>query len=157
MNTQNRKLMGGLKDVLIVAATLLLTHIPAGESAIALASEPQATTQAAARAEPYGHVYSIGKDVSVPIVTKYMEPEFPTPKSGQSPDDDLDRVGGTCEVSLIVDSLGEPHDIRVRRSMRPDFDANAIKAVRQYRFKPAQRFGEPVAVSLTIRVIFERH
>ena len=59
-------------------------------------------------------------------------------------------------VGLVVDSSGMVHDVHVKRSLRPDFDANAVKTVEQYRFKPATRAGEPVAVALNVEVNFQK-
>lgn len=42
------------------------------------------------------------------------------------------------------------------RSLRPDFDAEAVKAVKQYLFKPGTRKGEAVAVAINIEVNFQR-
>ena len=64
---------------------------------------------------------------------------------------------GVAVVELIVDSKGRPRDIRVKRSLRPDFDKCAIDAVRQYKFDPAMRQGKPVAVAITIEVNFHRY
>lgn len=56
---------------------------------------------------------------------------------------------------MIVDEAGMPRDVHVVRSFRSDFDANAIKAVKQYRFDPAKRQGKPVAVRVNVEVNFK--
>jgi outer membrane biosynthesis protein TonB len=50
-----------------------------------------------------------------------------------------------------------PRDVHVLRSLSPDFDANAIKAVEKYRFTPAKRFGRPVAVAMNVEVNFKKY
>ena len=40
--------------------------------------------------------------------------------------------------------------------MKSDFDAQALEAVEQYRFKPAMKAGEPVAVTMKVEVNFKR-
>jgi TonB family protein len=58
---------------------------------------------------------------------------------------------------VIVDREGRPHDVHVVRSGGKDFDANAMKAVQEYRFEPGVRFGSPVAVAIHIEVNFRKY
>ncbi|SPE20292.1 hypothetical protein SBA5_290146 [Candidatus Sulfotelmatomonas gaucii] len=60
-------------------------------------------------------------------------------------------------VGVIVDSHGMPQNVHITRSYNSDFDAQAIKAIRQYRFKPAMHAGQPVAVAITIEVNFKKY
>ena len=96
-------------------------------------------------------IYKIGKDVSAPKLIFEVQPEFP-----QSERKHKEKFEGTCLLNLIVDESGTPQEVHITRSLSPDFDANAIKAVEQYRFSPAMREGKPVAVSLNIEVNFKR-
>jgi TonB family protein len=64
------------------------------------------------------------------------------------------RLNGVCMVSLIVDPQGMPQKIRLVRGIDPGLDQNALIAVGKYRFKPAIRDGEPVAVTIFVEVIF---
>jgi len=65
--------------------------------------------------------------------------------------------GGVCVVGLVVDAHGMPKDVHIVRSLKPDFDANAVAVVRQYRFKAALRKGQPVAVRIHIEVNYKRY
>jgi TonB family protein len=67
-----------------------------------------------------------------------------------------DKFEGKCLIGLVVDSSGVVHDVHVQRALRPDFDANAIKAVEQHRFKPATKSGEPLAVTVSVEVKFQK-
>jgi TonB family protein len=118
---------------------------------MAVVIEPQSPPQTVGQAQTYGQIYHIGKDVSAPILVSSAEPEFPESARGGK-----DKFEGTCIIGLVVDSSGGVQDVHVRRSLRPDFDANAIKAVQQYRFKPAIRSGEPVAVAVSVEVKFQK-
>ncbi len=59
-------------------------------------------------------------------------------------------------LCLTVDEQGVPQDVAVTGSGSDKFDQSALNAVRQYRFKPATRNGQPVPVEifleLTIKV-----
>jgi TonB family protein len=99
---------------------------------------------------PWGDVYKIGGDVTAPAVKHMVEAEFPksaTLPKGQS---------AICIVELIVDRDGMPHQVHVVRSAGKDFDASAVRAVQQYRFQPAMRARNPVAVALSIEVNFKK-
>ena len=58
--------------------------------------------------------------------------------------------------SLIVGSDGLPRDIRVGRSLSPEFDESAIDAVKKWKFAPATKDGKPVAVEINIEINFKR-
>jgi TonB family protein len=75
------------------------------------------------------------------------------------------KLGGTSVVSLIVDAAGNPQDVRVLRSqgegvskkLRPTalgLDENAVKAVKEYRFEPAEFKGKPVPVETTVEISY---
>jgi TonB family protein len=57
-------------------------------------------------------------------------------------------------LGLIVDSNGNPQDVCLKKSAGYDLDAQAAKAVWQYRFEPAVKDGKPVPVRITIEVNF---
>ncbi|HEX4310888.1 MAG TPA: TonB family protein [Acidobacteriaceae bacterium] len=99
-------------------------------------------------------VYKIGGDVSAPVLTHAVDATFPknagrkTRKAGWH---------GVSVISLIVNSKGMPESLNVERSLSADFDQQAMDAVRQYRFKPGMKEGQPVAVSINIEVNFSRY
>jgi periplasmic protein TonB len=62
---------------------------------------------------------------------------------------------GFCIVRLTVDERGIPRNVRVVRPVGMGLDENAIKAVKQERFRPAMRGGRPVAFPLSMEVNFK--
>ena len=56
---------------------------------------------------------------------------------------------------MWVDKDGNPSHVRVVRGAGHGLDEKAVEAVRQYRFKPATKDGEPVMVDLYIDVKFQ--
>lgn len=151
MNLKKKHFSPVLKYGLAIPSTLFLILVAVGGAAMAVVIEPQTASQAAVQTQPYGQVYRIGKDVSAPTLLYSKEPEFPKSERGKK-----DKFVGTCLVGFVVDSSGAVHDVHIKRSFRPDFDASAVKAVQQYRFKPATRNGEPVSVALNVEVNFQR-
>jgi TonB family protein len=96
-----------------------------------------------------GSVYHIGAGVSAPVVISQVAPDFPPGHTEKG-------FSGKCLVSLVVNSDGLPEDVNIVKSLGPDFDQNAVQAVRQYKFKPAIYKGKPVPVALKIEVNFKR-
>jgi TonB family protein len=66
------------------------------------------------------------------------------------------KIQGVALLTGVVAPDGTLHDIRIARSLDGAFglDQEAITCVRQWRFRPGTRLGEPVAVAVTIEVAF---
>lgn len=137
---------------LMLSSAVILIITLAGAAAMAVSIVPETHSQDAPQSSAYGHVYKVGNGVSAPVVLNKVEAHFP--KSARK---DKGPVDGIVLVRLIVDAEGLPQGIHVVRSYRPDFDAEAVKAVKRYRFKPAMRSGQSVAVSITIEIRFKRY
>jgi TonB family protein len=97
-----------------------------------------------------GGLMSVGGGVSAPVVVHSVDPEF-TAEARTA------NFQGSVSIQLIVDSQGNPQNVRVVRHLGMGLDEKAIEAVRQYRFKPAMYEGHPVAVQLVIDVDFHLH
>jgi protein TonB len=66
----------------------------------------------------------------------------------------LKRISGTCVFSVIVDSQGIPHNVKLLNSLGYGLDESATQRVRSYRYKPAMKDGEPVPAKITVEVNF---
>jgi TonB family protein len=97
-----------------------------------------------------GGLMSVGGGVSAPQVIHSAQPEF-TEQARQA------NYEGTVSIQLIVDSQGNPQDIRVTRHLGMGLDQKAIDAVRQYKFRPAMYQGHSVSVEMVIEVDFHLH
>ena len=64
------------------------------------------------------------------------------------------KYQGTCILQLIVDTNGNPRNIRVSRALGKGLDEKAIGAVKKWRFEPARKDGQPVAVQIDVEVSF---
>jgi len=95
-----------------------------------------------------GGLAQVGGRVSAPLVIHQVEAEF-------SDEARRAKYQGVCLISLIVDTQGNPQNIRVARPLGMGLDEKAIEAIRQYKFKPAMMDGKtPVPVMITIEVDF---
>lgn len=108
-------------------------------------SQP-ATTAAKSEAPVRSGTFRVGNGVSAPVVISAPDPNYPLGS----------EIEGTVVLSIVVGTDGLVHDVRVVRSLAPDFDANAAAAVKKWKFKPAQKAGKNVAVEVNVEVSFER-
>jgi len=111
-----------------------------------------AADQAASQPEigPNGEtIYKIsrGNGVTAPRVTYQTEPEF----SDQAR---RDKVQGVVVLTLVVTPDGTPTDIKVTHPLGSGLDETAVEAVKQWRFKPGTKDGNPVAVRITVETDF---
>ncbi|HLY57374.1 MAG TPA: energy transducer TonB [Stellaceae bacterium] len=66
-----------------------------------------------------------------------------------------DGLEGLVVLEAIVDEHGRVgHDIKVVRGLGHGFDEAAIAAVRQWRFRPATRYGKPIKVRRIFPILF---
>jgi TonB family protein len=57
-------------------------------------------------------------------------------------------------MEAVVAADGTVREIRVLKAVHPDLDAAAAAAAKQWRFRPARRDGQPVAVVVTLELSF---
>ena len=94
-----------------------------------------------------GGVFRIGDGVSAPSVLSKVEPEY-------SEEARKAKWQGTVVLSVIVDELGRPRNVKILRSLGLGLDQKAVEAVEQWRFKPGLKDSKPVPVMATIEVNF---
>ena len=92
-------------------------------------------------------VYKVGGGVSAPVVIHKVDPEY-TEEARTA------KYQGTVLLSVEIDPNGTVTNIRVVRSLGLGLDEKAIEAVRQWKFKPGTKNGEPVTVAASIEVNF---
>ena len=96
-----------------------------------------------------GGVYRPGSGVINPRLVREVKPQY-------TADAMRAKIQGTVLLECVVQSDGSVGRVDVVKSLDPTFglDAEAIKAAKQWRFVPGTRFGEPVAVLVTIELTF---
>jgi TonB family protein len=94
-----------------------------------------------------GGAYRVGGGVSAPKVVYDPDPEY-------SEEARKAKFQGTVVLWLVVSPDGKPQQIRVQRSLGMGLDEKAIEAVRQWRFEPAKKDGQPVPVMINVEVNF---
>src|SRR5688500_18466466 len=96
-----------------------------------------------------GRVYTPGNDVSAPVMVTSARPEYTQAAMAA-------RIEGIVWLDLVVKTDGSVGDVRVTRSLDRvhGLDAEAVRTVRLWRFKPALRRGMPVPVRVAANVEF---
>jgi TonB family protein len=94
-----------------------------------------------------GEVYKPGNGVTSPVVVREVKPTYTKAAMNRG-------VQGTVEVNAVVLANGTVGDVTVKRSLDPDLDAEAIRATKQWTFKPGTKDGTPVPVEVSIELSF---
>jgi protein TonB len=96
-----------------------------------------------------GGAYRPGNGVLLPRPLREVKPQY-------TADAMRAKVQGTVLLECVVLPDGTVGKVEVVRSLDSAFglDQEAIKAAKQWRFAPGTRFGEPVAVLVTIELTF---
>jgi protein TonB len=94
-------------------------------------------------------VYSPGNGVSLPQATKQVKADY-------TEEAKANRIEGNVFLDVIVLADGQVGDVKVAKSLDTVYglDANAVKAMKQWEFKPGTKDGKPVAVRVHVEMTF---
>jgi len=92
-------------------------------------------------------VFKPGNGVTAPTVVKQVKPQY-------TPDAKEAKVEGVVGLECVVEATGSVGDVTVTRSLDEGLDQEAIKAVKQWRFKPGTKDGKAVPVLVTLEMTF---
>jgi TonB family protein len=94
-----------------------------------------------------GGIYRPGGAVTSPRILAQTRPSYTSDALSA-------KIQGSVWLELVVTRDGTPDAIRVVRSLDPGLDAEAIKAVREWRFAPGRLANVPVDVLVTVVMDF---
>ena len=89
----------------------------------------------------------VGGEVKEPIEISRVRPQYPEAARKA-------RMQGVVILEAIITKEGSVADVRVLRGINPLLDNAAMRAVQQWKYKPATFNGRPVPVYLTVTVTF---
>jgi protein TonB len=94
-------------------------------------------------------VYTVGDGVSIPTVTKQVYAQYTSEAMAN-------RIEGKVVLSAVVLVDGKVGEVKVTQSLDPVYglDDSAVKAMKQWEFKPGRKDGKPVAVRVAIDMMF---
>jgi periplasmic protein TonB len=100
-------------------------------------------------------ILALGSQVAVfgaegtepPVPVRTVAPKFP---------DEMRRQGnsGIVTVSCLIDEKGNVMDPKIVKASNDAFSEPAIEALKKWKFKPAKKDGEAVAIRVNIPVQF---
>ena len=94
-----------------------------------------------------GGVFRVGNGIGAPKPISTPDPEY-------SEEARKAKYQGVVVLWLIVDQNGNPKQIKVQRPLGMGLDQKAIEAVQHWKFEPATKDGQPVAVQINVEVNF---
>jgi TonB family protein len=94
-------------------------------------------------------IYEPGNGVSLPSVVKQVRAQYT--QEGRDA-----HIEGTVVLSTVVLADGSVGDVNVTRSLDTTYglDAEAVKAMKQWEFKPGMKDGKAVAVRVSVNMTF---
>jgi TonB family protein len=122
---------------------------PSQASAVGMEGQSPNRTQMGSNAtlKPATSLSRVGNGVSPPRAIYQPEPGFSEPARKA-------RYQGTLTLALVVDRDGLPQQIRITNPLGAGLDAKAVEAVSTWKFRPAEKDGQPVAVVIAVEVDF---
>ena len=90
-----------------------------------------------------------GNGVVLPAVVREVKPKYTAAAMEQ-------KIQGSVWLSIVVGANGDVTDATVSKSLDKEFglDDAALEASRQWKFRPATKDGQPVAVRVTLELTF---
>lgn len=92
-------------------------------------------------------LFRVGNGIRPPKEIYYREADFSEAAQGL-------KLQGTVVLGLTVSVEGKPTNVRILSPLGAGLDANAVRAVEGWKFKPAESDGKPVAVEIAVEVQF---
>ncbi len=90
---------------------------------------------------------SIAGELSTPVATTKVDPAYPSSLQH-------DGVQGTVVLYAVIRADGTVADIRVLHGLHDQLDANAVKALSRWKFRPAMKSGAPVDLEAVVQIPF---
>lgn len=92
-------------------------------------------------------VYKVGEGIKPPQLVNEVKPGYTEGAMRR-------KVQGTVELDAVILKDGTVGEVAVTRSLDEDLDQEAIKATKQWTFKPGTKDGDPVNVRVNIELSF---
>ena len=131
--------------LLCSAASWTQTTNSRSESSSTLSSSPADFSDD----QTFAQFQHVTAGIKPPKATHAPDPKFPDLPA------DAERHG--IVVMLVgLDAKGHVQAVRVLRSDEKAFDQTAVDTVKKWKFKPAEKNGQPVPVQVTVEMKFQR-
>jgi protein TonB len=95
-----------------------------------------------------GGPYRPGSGITAPSIEREVKPDYTEEGRRRNLEGDVD-------LEIVVKSDGSVGSVKLLHGLGAGLDERAMDAVRQWRFNPAHRFGQPVDVIVEVSVEFK--
>jgi TonB family protein len=102
---------------------------------------------AQSKAQSVEHAVAITDDITPPQLSEVASPDYTVEAKKK-------RIEGSVILEIVVDRKGDVVAAKVLKGLGYGLDENAILAVKEWKYKPAEKDGEPVAVKMEVTVDF---
>jgi TonB family protein len=94
-------------------------------------------------------VYKVGNGVSAPVAIRQVKADYTQEAQAQ-------RIEGAVTLDVVVTADGAVSDVKVAKSLDSVFglDREAVKAMKEWKFRPATKDGKAVAVQVAVQMTF---
>ena len=90
-------------------------------------------------------VYHVGGVVKAPRPIYAPDPEYPERARKEHPK-------GVIVLQFVIGADGLPRSIKVKRPLSPELDEAATDALKKWKFSPATKDDQPVAVMINVEM-----
>jgi len=90
---------------------------------------------------------SVAGELSTPVAMTKVDPAYPSSLQH-------DGIQGTVVLYAIIHADGSVGDIRILHGLHEQLDANAVKALSRWKFRPATKAGAPVDLEAVVQIPF---
>ena len=99
------------------------------------------------RTAPSGPASSSGGEVAEPSPLRKVDPKYP-------PNAVAENIEGEVILYAVIRRDGSVDSIQLVKGIDPQLDNNAMRALAQWKFRPAERAGEPVDLEAIVHIPF---
>jgi TonB family protein len=103
--------------------------------------------EAQRKAESVEQAVAITDDITPPRLSEVASPNYTAEAKKK-------KIEGTVTLEIVVDHKGDVVAAKVLKGLGYGLDENAILAVKEWKYKPAEKDGNPVAVKMEVTVDF---
>ena len=126
----------------IFAALLLMSAAPC-----VAASGAAAQSKTPSKSSAIDQAVAITDEITPPRLSEVASPDYTAEAKKK-------KIEGVVKLMIVVDKKGDVVDAKVVKSLGYGLDENAIIAVKEWKYKPAEKDGVPVAVKMEVTVDF---
>jgi TonB family protein len=129
----------------IFTALLLMSAVPCVAS-----SGAAAQSKTPGKSPAIDQAVAITDEITPPRLSEVASPNYTAEAKKK-------KIEGVVTLAIVVDKKGDVVDAKVVKGLGYGLDENAIIAVKEWKYKPGEKDGEPVAVKMEATVDFYLH